>query len=543
MKKFLLFIAATALAGTTYAQSISFKKDWGQILSVQKAPYVKHLMTQRRHNAPARVTESQTADDIIYSVEGEERSYYRKTTAYFVAAGSVQQARMEGSACNVVLGYENKVYVYNPITQYDTYSYIVGQRDGDTITFHTPQIVDVQYNEDYTESTNIYATKFRKKKLSATTYTFVADSINTDLKYVIKGDSISLVGGDSIMLALANAEGTWGGYGNAGDVLRKFTDTTVEVPADAEELTYAMKCSDGTGKGVSVVFKDNDIYIKGIASAHPDSWVKGNVVGSTITIPSMQYLGLNETYGYYFYLAGAKKKEVYDPSDDVTYIEYELVPNITMTLDEKSRTFKTDLSLLYNAGNGMLSYDAAYDSPEFSPFNDVATTPATPIISTYMEYNEDVGYGGLVFTLPTEDVNGNWINPEKMKYIIYGDDKAYEFTTDLYTGIEENMTEVPYSFTDDLDFVLQDGEHIIFLYEGGYSKMGVQSVYYGGDERTVSPIVYQTSDGIKVKTTAPVSTEFYDLQGRRLNNPTSGLTIMKAIYADGSVKTIKYIAK
>lgn len=543
MKKFLLLIAATALAGTTYAQSITFKKDWGQILSVQKAPYVKHLMTQRRHNAPARVTESQTADDIIYSAEGEERSYYRKTTAYFVAASSVQQARMEGSACNIVLGDENKVYVYNPITQYDTYSYIVGQRDGDTITFHTPQIVDVQYNEDYTESTNIYATKFRKKKLSATTYTFVADSINTDLKYVIKGDSISLVGGDSIMLALANAEGTWGGYGNAGDVLRKFTDTTVEVPADAEELTYAMKCSDGTGKGVSVVFKDNDIYIKGIASAHPDSWVKGNVVGSTITIPSMQYLGLNETYGYYFYLAGAKKKEVYDPSDDVTYIEYELVPNITMTLDEKSRTFKTDLSLLYNAGNGMLSYDAAYDSPEFSPFNDVATTPATPTISTYMEYNEDAGYGGLVFTLPTEDVNGNWINPEKMKYIIYGDDKAYEFTTDLYTGIEENMTEVPYSFTDDLDFVLQDGEHIVFLYEGGYSKMGVQSVYYGGDERTVSPIVYQTSDGIKVKTTAPVSTEFYDLQGRRLNNPTPGLTIMKAIYADGSVKTIKYIAK
>lgn len=543
MKKFLYLLAATALAGTTYAQSITFKKDWGQILSVQKAPYVKHLMAPHRHNAPARVTESQTADDIIYSVEGEERSYYRKTTAYFVAAGSVQQAKMEGSACNIVLGDENKVYVYNPITQYDTYSYIVGQRDGDTITFHTPQIVDVQYNEDYTESTNIYATKFRKKKLSATSYTFVADSVNTDLKYVIKGDSISLVGGDSIMLALANVEGTWGGYGNAGDVLRKFTDTTVEVPADAEELTYAMKCSDGTGKGVSVVFKDNDIYIKGIASAHPDSWVKGNIVGSTITIPSMQYLGLNETYGYYFYLAGAKRKEVYDPSDDVTYIEYELVPNITMTLDEKSRTFKTDLSLLYNAGNGILSYDAAYDSPEFSPFNDVATTPATPIISTYMEYNEDAGYGGLIFTLPTEDVNGNWINPEKMKYIIYGDDKAYEFTTDLYTGIEENMTEIPYSFTDDLDFTLQDGEHIVYLYEGGFSKMGVQSVYYGGGERTVSPIVYQTSDGIKVKTTAPVSTEFYDLQGRRLTSPTLGLTIMKAIYADGSVKTIKYIAK
>lgn len=543
MKKILYLLAATALAGTTYAQSITFKKDWGQIISVQKAPYVKHLMTQRRHNAPARVTESQTADDIIYSAEGEKRSYYRKTTAYFVAAGSVQQAKMEGSACNIVLGDENKVYVYNPITQYDTYSYIVGQRDGDTITFHTPQIVDVQYNEDYTESTNIYATKFRKKKLSATSYTFVADSINTDLKYVIKGDSISLVGGDSIMLALANAEGTWGGYGNAGDVLRKFTDTTVEVPADAEELTYAMKCSDGTGKGVSVVFKDNDIYIKGIASAHPDSWVKGNIVGSTITIPSMQYLGLNETYGYYFYLAGAKRKEVYDPSDDVTYIEYELVPNITMTLDEKSRTFKTDLSLLYNAGNGILSYDAAYDSPEFSPFNDVATTPATPIISTYMEYNEDAGYGGLIFTLPTEDVNGNWINPEKMKYIIYGDDKAYEFTTDLYTGIEENMTEIPYSFTDDLDFTLQDGEHIVYLYEGGFSKMGVQSVYYGGGERTVSPIVYQTSDGIKVKTTAPVSTEFYDLQGRRLNNPTLGLTIMKVTYTDGSVKTIKYNAK
>lgn len=39
MKKFLLLIAATALAGTTYAQSITFKKDWGRFFL-----FKKHLM-------------------------------------------------------------------------------------------------------------------------------------------------------------------------------------------------------------------------------------------------------------------------------------------------------------------------------------------------------------------------------------------------------------------------------------------------------------------------------------------------------------------
>ena len=545
MKQLLLLAVAVAFTATASAQSLEFRTNWEPATDSSHAPFVKHNKTAARHYAPTKATEGGlTADDIIYSAEGTEKDYYRKTTAYFVVNNSVQRARMEGSACKVTVGDDGTVYVYNPFTQYDTYSYIVGKRDGNKVTFHTPQIVDVQYNDDGS-TTNIYATKFRKKKLSNNTFTFVADTENTDLEMAIDGDSIAVVGGDSIMLALTNAEKTWSGYGNGGDVARLFNDTEVSAPEGAEPLTYSMKCSNGTSKGVTVKFDGTDIYIKGIASGAPDSWVKGTINGNTITMPSMQYLGLNESYGFYFYLTGATKEEVYDPDDGVTYFEYQLVPQITMTLDADSRSFSTSLSLLYNAGKGILSYDEAYDAPSFSPFDDVTATPATPEITTLMDYKEDVGYGGLIFIQPAEDTEGNWINPDNLKYIVYADDTAYEFSTDLYSGLEENLTEVPYSFTDDMDFTQQDGEHIVYLYEGGHKKWGVQSVYYGGGQRTTSAIAYRDITGINAAsaTAAPTHTVFYDLQGRLLQKPVHGMNIMKATYADGSVKVIKYVAR
>lgn len=549
MKKTLLLVAAATIAAACHAQSVTFRPDWGKIVpATSQLTARQHIAATAKRQAPAKAKADKTglsADDIIYAVDGESRDYYRKTVAYFVVGDNVQQARMEGSACQLTFGENNEVYIYNPFSEHATYSYIKGTREGDTITFHTPQVVDFQYNDDFTETTNIYATKFRKKWLNETTYTFVADSVDTDLKYVLKGDSISLVGGDSIMVALANDENVWGGYGNAGDVMREFSDTELELPDDAEPLTYSMIDANGTGKGVKVAFKDDDVYIQGIATAHPDSWVKGKVQGDKITLPSMQYLGLNNTYNYYFYLAGAKADTIHDEEDDTYYLEYTLVPEVTMSLDNETHSFKTDYALLVNAGKGMMSYDEAFNAPVFKPFNDVKATPATPIVTTYMPYKEDVGYGGLMFIQPTEDADGNWINPDKMAYIIYTDDTAYEFTTDLYGGLEENLTEVPYSFTDDNDFTQQEGEHVVYFYEGGYSKMGVQSVYYGGGERTTSPIVYANTTGINGSHAAetPVSVAYYDLQGRRLSGAAHGLTIMKATYADGSLKVMKHIRK
>lgn len=546
MNRFLLIAAMAALAMNGHAQALTFKHDWGQTADATNSKQMarQHATTHKRR-AAARRKEEMSADDIIYAADGEERSYYRKTTAYYVSGDNSTRAQLEGASCTLTFGDDGNVYIYNPISEYDTYSYIVGKITGDTLTIHTPQIVDVQYNDDYTESTNIYLSKLRKTYIDANTYTFRADEGDTDLKFGIKNDTLTLAGGEDVMMALTNAEGTWSGYGNAADVLSPFSDEAVLPPDGAQTLTYSMMCGNNVSKGVNVAFDGSDVYIQGLSDDLPDSWVKARADGSTITLPSMQYLGLSPTYNYHIYLAGAKADDVYDPSDGVTYREYSLVPEVQMTLNTADRSFHTPLSLLTNAGKGILSYIENYDSPVFKPFDDVAATPADPTITTLMSYNEAAGYGGMFFTQPTEDTNGHWIDPNKMAYIVYGDDAAYEFTTDLYSELTDNMTEVPYNFTDGLDFTLQDGEHIVYFYEGGFQRIGVQSVYYGGGERRTSSIVYHATAGIDstAATATPTSTVFYDLQGRQLAQPAHGLTLMRTTYSDGTVKVRKHLMR
>jgi hypothetical protein len=58
---------------------------------------------------------------------------------------------------------------------------------------------------------------------------------------------------------------------------------------------------------------------------------------------------------------------------------------------------------------------------------DHAAKPAMPTNLDWDELNK-----ALTFNIPTEDVNGEYINAEKLSYRIYADGKRYTFTTDLY---------------------------------------------------------------------------------------------------------------
>jgi hypothetical protein len=164
-------------------------------------------------------------------------------------------------------------------------------------------------------------------------------------------------------------------------------------------------------------------------------------------------------------------------------------------------------------------------------------------------------YGAYLFfyTIDPLDVNGKTLNPEFLSYYIYVDDEIYNFTHDVYTKLTEDMTLIPYGFSEDWDF--WDG--YTYLYENLFETVGVQTVYTVDGVTNYSNVVSVDLEGNTYTMPAPqdidglenmnvkevTSVDFYDAQGRKLDGAQPGVNVVKMIASDGSVKTVKMYKK
>ena len=97
------------------------------------------------------------------------------------------------------------------------------------------------------------------------------------------------------------------------------------------------------------------------------------------------------------------------------------------------------------------------------------------------------------------------------------------------------MKEVPYSFSDGYYFFSTNDTKAFFYYfdEQQYDRLGLQSVYYGGDVEHGSDIVWiKATDIVGIESAGVTenceSAEYFDLQGRRLSQPVKGgVTIVR----------------
>lgn len=320
----------------------------------------------------------------------------------------------------------------------------------------------------------------------------------------------------------------------------------VEVPENLVVTEYKMSAmsvgssseDDGNGDNYIIVkdaysthvmvgFDGNDVYIQGLSEWLPEAWVKGTLSGDgkTVTIPSGQYLGKYEM-------------ELFGVSDylfiSAANLETEEYEDIVFTYDTDAKTFSTAQDVLVlNDVDGTYEW---YNDITLTPVVEMAATPATPsvvLITTGGEYGASVQ-----FEIPTVDVNGNEMLTSKLSYVIYveKDGQAQKLTLEagVYEELAEDMTEIPYTFTDEWD--IYAGGYMIYLNQGAdeissWTKIGVQSIYTGGGERHESEIgwyeiedeVYE--DGI-VGVKSQNSNVIYDMQGRRVSKPTHGLYII-----------------
>ena len=156
----------------------------------------------------------------------------------------------------------------------------------------------------------------------------------------------------------------------------------------------------------------------------------------------------------------------------------------------------------------------------------------------------------LHFTIPTVDVDGYKLNENKLYYNILLDGDVFTFDPEFYIGLPTYMTDIPYSFEDNVNFdiyISGNGRHTVYLYTTDFETVGVQSIYTAGDEVNRSEVAYVANplpSGInEVGTGAQVvETRYYDLTGRELPAaPAKGLYLQRRTYSNGTSATIKVV--
>jgi len=435
------------------------------------------LINARSQKAPARV------DIITEQPEGELKTYVRSGYCMYSYWGYIFATTQDGMAMQIVFAEDGKtVYLQDPIAMYTDGVWVKAElsEDGKTITMPLFQYlgywdaygygiitawVDVTVEDGYL----VYQTNMDKQEV---TYTLGDDGTIT-----LNGTSGNIDTYEASGLAIIyDDDMSWTSYLDWESVYTPFEANPVVAPDEAVFSNYSMSyVQDGApyGKMVQAAKVGDDFYIKGFSSYVPDGIMKGTVNGDKAIFPSNQYLGVGS--GYFLSMTGCDE-------EGSPYENLEFDYNAETTTLTSSQT----LGVVTNSAIAEL-----YNQPVFGPYIDHAATPANPSVLGFSDAGSIDGYNYGQFSIPTVDVDGNFIDPNDLYYRIYfDDDELFTFGPDEYPYVEEYMTDVPYNYTEGYDF--GQGGSYIYFYETGFQRVGIQSVFKGGGEEHVSDIVYYT---------------------------------------------------
>lgn len=274
---------------------------------------------------------------------------------------------------------------------------------------------------------------------------------------------------------------------------------------------------------VKVGFDGNDAYIQGLSIDEPDLWVKAskNEAGQYV-IPANQYMGVFEIWGYtfqYFWTA--------------VDAEGNMVETV-LDFDSEKSQFSTAQTLVLNGEANTLDPYFTFTDVSITKLVEVAATPVTPTFENYV-FDKEQGYNYITLTIPNTSTEGEVLLVDKLFYTIWivkdGQEKPYIFTADLYSeDFNEDMTEIPYAH-DGYD-VYGKGEKIYFEDTpeelATWSKVGVQTIYYGGGERRTSEIAWaeMATDIQTVNADKNGKAVIYNLNGQRVETVKKGLYIV-----------------
>lgn len=559
MKNFTLLTASLMLAGSmsavtlTDAQSIGLNDkplDLSQRTSISLVDAIKPA-------GPAKVIAKEAlADPIITEAPaGKQINYSRNSMGYILYYGMyLMFTSQDDQAGQIVEGDDGFVYLKNPIGGLTYNAYLKGEREGDKIRVDLPQII---YQEDSTDEegnptvVNFYARVLDAEINEEGTRYFVPAEKQT-LYYTVDGDKISLdLGYDHTkleddtypypdkMVGLTTDDGTWAYYGDCWQEWTRLDQDMFTMPEGLETEKWAF-FHNGLADYVDVAFDDEYVYMTNLTPLLPEAVIHGRIEGDTVVFESGYYIG--NYVSWYIYQMMCYMNDG-DP---------ELRDSMVMTYDRENKviacTDPNDIILLNTSLNRVYAL-TNFQNPKFSSIKPITQpTPMAPDFVEFLDYYENYGYAYIVFNIYNYNSIDEIFNSENMWYNLFIDGLVETLYPEDYIMLDEPMTNIPFDFKDNWDIHLDGAKRTVCIFAQGIETAGVQLFHeyegkvYESDIMTYNVETGEVTDipvGVAGTFSEVGEAEWYDLQGRRVQNPAGGIYICKIRCNDGSTRVMK----
>lgn len=298
---------------------------------------------------------------ITSPAEGESKMYDRAGMGYYVQSQQLYVGEQSGKT-EIVETTDGVVYIKNFISNVNTGAWVKGTKAGNTITVPAGQVI--YYGTSY----GLYIAKC----------SYVDDEtgwaeVDGDITLTVDGNTISLdnTDEDNPVAAFWTDDNSFSGYGDYATVFSYDPDyvapTLVELPEGAVVETWYNNATQVANSGntpvetsAKVAFVGDDVYLSGIFSNYPDSWIKGTINGTTVTFSGLQFIG--EYSGYNIFAVGTDGEGLVD---------------FQMTYDAAAKTLTSVNDLLANAKE-----DAIYYLEWYTGISITKDAPAEPVATT-----------------------------------------------------------------------------------------------------------------------------------------------------------------
>ncbi len=530
MKKLLIITAAAMMSLSAVS---------GEVSPVLRPHAVANQqLLSHRLGAPAKVASRSEANAVIETPAGKLYDNLSLSEfALYPRAFEIYQRNVSGKVTAIVEGDDGCLYVKNPVGVYQTDSWLkLEHREGSVYVAKLPQpatepwdfegqAVCMNFDRlEFDEDEEYYYPSFSESELTFNyengVLTSTGDIAEDEDMPVMLGLTYNIYGPE-------DADEAWAWFGVNNIMVKSMDATLTDLPAGVSADKKIMRSSAGES-AVWVAVDGDDIYLQpGVGLGY----ATGKISDGKAIFDSYQYIGIIGN-SHCFFVGGTSKfiedEEYYDGG----YTVYSPAENITFDYLTDDAVLKSEGAIIENEGN--LSYYAIdiFDKPVISDYKAVEAAPENPVITLYQEYDDFDEYGVIKFELPTEAKDGANISKIDMYYNIFvkGNDEPYVFKPSMYELINSPMSNVPYEFSDGgYDFTVSGTLHTVVIYEE-LGVIGVQSVNAVGDTLYKSAIVWTDGEEAGIESVIVDNSdecEFFDLMGRRVVEPVSGVYIRR----------------
>ena len=472
-----------------------------------------------------------------------------------------QAGRYEGLVSKIVIGEDGCIYIYNPLSGLDSKSWLKLEKQADgKYRAKLPQaILTDDYGGDDDEEESSERTITLNRMVShdnGVNYEPVGAAMNY-VDFTWENNKLVMKGmGQKAQIWAAAYENSWqSNYG--GDwalTIEPLGEQLITPPSTAVKAQYIVSSkSDSSPRIVEAMTDNNDIYIKGLFKAEKlaNVWVKLTKQGDKAVMPTNQYLGITKKTDF--------KKYDSDKSEYHTFAAAfengeKTAENLEFSIDATgkltaSKLLRTSLGRASNDNITGEDYVESYEGLTLTPYIQKAGKPATPVyfyFTSTPDYDNTSNEIKLAFYVKNADVDGNYLDPEKMYYNVYvnGSKEPFKFkkTETQYRDMhEEEMTNIPFNYKDknNYDFKVVDNLRILHFYDSSITSLKVVMVYEAdGKKYSSEPLVASLPPtGIESANFNKATTEkYYTIDGRQIQKLQKGLNIVKS--SDGTTRKV-----